>query len=372
MTGSTVAEVSQGAVQVSVSGVDQCDRLQWDSYIDGHEHSSPYHTWSFCKAVADTYRPESFLLTARRDGQERITGVLPLFYVKSLLMTNSLVSLPYCDYGGVLADDSESSAALLARARHLATSMNVPLLELRQTYPLFEERVGSSVLGPHVHCAKEKVRMSLRLGGDPDEFFKQIPAKLRAQIRRPTKEGCVAESGGLELLDDFYEVFLYNMRTLGSPVHSKRLIRNVVEQFGDNSRLFVVYAPDKKPVACAAILIQGARVVNPWASSDRRYQRMAPNMLLYWSMISYAMSDGHKFFDFGRSTEGEGTYRFKQQWGATPEQLWWYTSHRDPIRATPDGSSVSESKARFIAVWQRLPLGITRVVGPLLRKGISL
>jgi len=26
-------------------------------------------------------------------------------------------------------------------------------------------------------------------------------------------------------------------------------------------------------------------------------------------------------FDFGRSTAGSGTYRFKEQWGAVPRQL---------------------------------------------------
>lgn len=47
-------------------------------------------------------------------------------------------------------------------------------------------------------------------------------------------------------------------------------------------------------------------------------------MLLYWAMLEYACDQGYRQFDFGRSTPGEGTCRFKEQWGAKSHQLYWY------------------------------------------------
>jgi lipid II:glycine glycyltransferase (peptidoglycan interpeptide bridge formation enzyme) len=87
-------------------------------------------------------------------------------------------------------------------------------------------------------------------------------------------------------------------------------------------------------------------------------------------MMEYAIANGYSTFDFGRSTKDEGTYRFKEQWGALPEPLLWYYRYRlkKPAFQTGDG----KNKKRFIAVWQKLPLGVTRVLGPILRRQIPL
>ncbi len=355
-----------GPPEISVKGMGDFDQATWDAYVVSHQNSSPYHLSAFLRAVVQTYHLKAFFVTARRKG--KVCGVLPLFHIPSLLMTPSLVSLPYCDYGGVLADDDQTLGSLLDVARDLRAKIKAPLLELRQTCQLPAEKVSN--LGKHTVCSTEKVRMALKLEGTADSFFRKIPAKLRAQVRRPQKEGCSVRTGGMELLDDFYRVFTYNMRGLGSPVHPKSMMGNVLNEFGEYARLFVVYSKDKAPIACAMALFYEHMVVNPWASSDRRYQRIAPNMLLYWSMISYALERNYRVFDFGRSSEGEGTYRFKQQWGAEPEQLWWYSTYAGGI--PPEESGDSGNRKKFIAVWRKLPLKATTVLGPMLRKGISL
>ena len=54
-------------------------------------------------------------------------------------------------------------------------------------------------------------------------------------FRKPIKEGLTSKTGGAELLDDFYRVFLVNMRDLGSPVHSLKLMRQVLGEFSECS-----------------------------------------------------------------------------------------------------------------------------------------
>jgi hypothetical protein len=73
-------------------------------------------------------------------------------------------------------------------------------------------------------------------------------------------------------------------------------------------------------------------------------------------------------FDFGRSTIDSNTFRFKKQWGAEPEpSVWQYYVRRGTIgQLRPDN-------ARFglaIRAWQRLPLWLTRLVGPAIVRGI--
>ena len=54
------------------------------------------------------------------------------------------------------------------------------------------------------------------------------------------KKRVINPGDSLELLDDFYDVFLINMRDLGSPVHSKKLMKNVLEEFPDKARIVIV------------------------------------------------------------------------------------------------------------------------------------
>jgi len=120
------------------------------------------------------------------------------------------------------------------------------------------------------------------------------------------------------------------------------------------------------------------RVIVPWATCLKEHFTLCPNMLLYWETIKRASLDGISRFDFGRSTRDSGTYHFKRQWGAQEEPLFWYRipinrgatasaeRRRSPERlALQHGVGSNEILARM---WQRLPLALTRQVGPRIRK----
>jgi serine/alanine adding enzyme len=147
------------------------------------------------------------------------------------------------------------------------------------------------------------------------------------------------------------------------------LMKRMLQSDPEHTKLFVIYH-NKIPVACSLVSGLNQTLVNPWASFKRTYQKIAPNMLLYWEMLNYAIANGYKVFDFGRSTPNEGTYKFKEQWGAVPEQLFWYTYGK---KGTQESESISENKKeKFISVWRKLPLSLTKFCGPILRRHIHL
>jgi lipid II:glycine glycyltransferase (peptidoglycan interpeptide bridge formation enzyme) len=195
-------------------------------------------------------------------------------------------------------------------------------------------------------------------------------SKLRSQIKKAYRSGFTVKKGWTELVDDFYSVFLENMRDLGSPVHSKRLIENTVKQFDKKVILFVIYKGEK-PVAGSIVIGHRKCLHNPWASSIRSYSKHSPNMMLYWEILKYACQNGYETFDFGRSTPGEGTFRFKEQWGAIPEQLYWYTYTNKKMLKKQNKSDKSRFEV-LIRYWQKLPVHVSAFAGPMLRKYISL
>jgi len=103
-----------------------------------------------------------------------------------------------------------------------------------------------------------------------------------------------------------------------------------------------------------------------WASSLTEYNAVAPNMLLYWAFIERSAEHGLDAFNFGRCTPGSGTHRFKQQWGAAEEPLFWYSipAASSLARSQPDRRASISFLSR---TWQHLPLSLTRQVGPRLR-----
>ena len=342
----------------------------WDKYVISHRHATVYHRYGWKSVIEQTYGHKTFYMAAQKAGGS-IGGVLPLVQLKHFLLGNALISIPFFDTGGILADDEVAERALLDAALKLAAELRVNTLELRHTHPI-NEFVASQSEIPFGACRTRmnKVLMHLDLPGSSDVLMKSFKSKLRSQIRKPMKEGLRVNIGGEKLLHDFYDVFLVNMRDLGSPVHSILLMRNVLREFKNSARIFLVYK-DGQPLACSLTIGFKETLFNPWASSLRTFSRLSPNMLLYWSMLAYAADSGFKRFDFGRSTPGEGTYRFKSQWGAHPQPLRWHIFCLRERKASHHGEG-PEKLGNFIGCWKRLPVFITRLIGPLIRKHIGL
>ena len=327
------------------------DQAGWDDYVNSRSDAEPYHPYAWRGVFECVLRAPSIYLKALGD-DGRIRGILPLVQLKSRLFGNFFVSVPWFNYCGTLADDTETRIALIRSAWQIAENSGASHVELRH-------RASIDVDLPY---RDDKVAMRLSLPESSEDLWKQFRPKLRAQIRRPGKEGAVAEDGGVELLDDFYRVFSRNMRDLGTPAFPKSLFRAMCETFPNSTRIFVVRL---KGESCAAGITYGFRrtLEIPSASTLREFNRFSVNMLLYWAVLQYAVEQGYRVFDFGRSSKDSGTYRFKKQWGGEPEQLHWH--YCLPADEKLPALNPDNPKFRLATrLWSRLPLPIANVLGP--------
>jgi FemAB-related protein (PEP-CTERM system-associated) len=289
----------------------------------------------------------------------RTCGFLALAYVSSFLFGRFLVSLPYLNYGGPVADDEETARLLLDSAVQLADSLGVRYLELRHELATAHPALQ--------HSRTDKVQMRLNLPGSVEQLGKDIGFRVRNRVKKGEKSGLSVFWGGPELLDEFYAVFSENMRDLGTPVYSRRLFRATLEQFPDRTELCVVRA-GKDPVA-AGLLLHGWGVTEvPSSSSLRNHRDTCANMLMFWHLLKRAVERGQDVFDFGRSSVDSPTMEFKKQWGASPSPSEWQFY----LRKGEMGGMQKESPRyqRLIRMWQRLPVAVTRLVGPRIVRGI--
>lgn len=327
------------------------DGSAWDAFVTSHQDSTNYHQYGWRKVLEKSFGHRTMYLAAANHHNE-ICGILPLVQMKSRLFGSFLVSLPFFNYGGLLISEDSATAMLLNASRKMLYGKDVDHIELRHL------KMCDDVATTKQH----KVTMILDLENNEEEQWKELDTKVRNQIRKAQKNGLQVVTGRMELLDGFYAVFCRNMRDLGTPVYGRNFFRNVLEEFPATTRILTVLH-EGRAIASALLTWYKDVLEVPWASSNRDFRLLCPNNLLYWEAIRFAIGLGARSFDFGRSTPGEGTYKFKKQWGARPVQLYWQYLLRDG-NALPEISPENPKYQLAIQAWKQLPLMITNLLGP--------
>lgn len=352
--------IEQGSL--SIVTIDDSDAEAWNTFVNNHPSATFYHLYTWRLIIEESFGHECRYYAARNK-EGKICGVLPLVLIKSRLFGNYGVSLPYFNYGGPLADNRNIMMELMDAAAADAGPDAWQHLEYRSCEPDLDLPVS-----------RRKVSMILRLPVNQESLEQQLGSKVRAQYKQCSQHDPVLKVGGAELLDDFYQVFSRAMRDLGTPVYSKRFFAAILSGLNERARVVCVYL-DRRPAAAALLLGFRDMLEIPWAAAVRDFNRCNVNMWMYRQILGFAIDSGYDYFDFGRSTENSGTYRFKKQWGALPLQHYWYyqfpayTGDRDE-QALPALNPDNPKYRLAIAAWKRLPVALTNVIGPQIAKNL--
>jgi serine/alanine adding enzyme len=321
---------------------------EWDTFAATQRGYTHFHKLRWRTVIQRVFGHECVYLAAR-DSAGDLVGVLPLVRVRSVVFGHYLVSMPFVSYGGPVGTET-AIRALVDAAVAIAGRDKVKLFEMR----------SSVQLDTALHVSHRKITVVLDLPETADKLFNSFSGKLRSQVRRPQKEGMTV-AFGREQLEPFFSVFARHMRDLGTPTQSLAFFREIANQFPDDCLIGCAYHGGQ-PVAGGVGFRFGDEFEMTWASSLRKYNREAPNMLVYWAFMERAIADGVKRFNFGRCTRGAGTHRFKMQWGGREEQLWWYG-----LAASKEVTTPSPHAGPFRwgpRIWRRLPASIATKVGP--------
>ena len=331
------------------------DAGRWDASV-GARASAITDLYAWRRVVRDAYGMDSHYLLAK-DG-DRVTGALALFEIRHPIFGHYLATSVFGNDGGLFHDSDAARDALLGEARALAGRLNVSHLAIRTR--------GAVLDGFHVDRGYQA--SVLDLAGIADDALNRLPATTRNQVRRGMKEGFTVATGA-DQIGAFHDVFHEHMRDLGSPAHGMRFYEAVQRHVGDRAEFYVVR--DGATLVAGALLFSvNATAQNYHTVSLRRFNRRCPNYLLYWRMMEASYARGLHTFDMGRSEAGSGQAKFKDNWGTRAVQL-CYNYHL--VRAT-SVPRLSPSNPKFriaIAAWSRLPVFVTRALGPRLISGLA-
>jgi FemAB-related protein (PEP-CTERM system-associated) len=317
----------------------------------------PAHLPSWIECLKSGLKHRGYVIRAVDEGNK--VGELPLMLVSGPIFGKFLCSLPYINTGGAWAKNDEIGKALIDKACELADSLNVRYLELRHEQPFPHPKLNFE--------RSDKVHMRLSLSENDEELDRGFKSKLRSQVRKSGSHDHVVKWGNHDLLNKFYAVFSTNMRDLGTPVFPRALFGSILTEFGPDAELCLV-ENGAKPIAGALLVHSNGTTEVPSASSLRAWNPTGANMFMYRQLLSRAIQRGSHTFDFGRSSVDTGTYKFKAQWGAKPHPAVWqyYIRKGSADDMRPD----SDRNQKLIKIWQKLPVWLTRVIGPPIVRGI--
>lgn len=328
----------------------------WDAFVRAHPQGSFFHLAGWRTVIARAFGHRTHYLLAERSGQ--IVGVLPLVAVKSRLFGHSLISNPFCVYGGALALDAAAQAALESAAIALLARSRASALEFRCR----EAPANDWTAGPDLYVTFRKP-----IAPGDEENLAAIPRKQRAMVRKGIAHGLTSVVS--HDADTLYPLYAESVRNLGTPVFARRYFRLLMEIFGPACNVLAVR--DGETAIAAVMNFYFRDEVLPYYGGGTAAARArAGNDFMYWEVMRRAAAGGVRLFDFGRSKRETGSFAFKKNWGFAPEPL-HYRFRLAPGAAIPEINPLNPKYRLFIAAWKRLPLPLANLLGPPIVRGIG-
>lgn len=335
---------------VRVLPLEPSDSENWESFVRSHPHGSFFHQLGWKRVMEKTYGYEPYYFLAKRG--ERVTGIAPAFLVSSWMTGRCLISIPFAVYGGICAEDDSSRQALVGHLERLASDLDVEYLE-------FRNREGGT--DTNYIPNKRYATFTLSITGDTEAVYRAFPKDIRYMIRKAEKAELRALRG-FDQLEQFYYLMTINLRRLGTPAFPRSLFENLIREYSDQIDLTLVYSGNE-PVAGGMSFFFRDSVQPYYIGSKLEAKAVAGNNFLWWELIKLAASTGHTTFDFGRSKVGSGNYDFKKKWNPRIEPL-DYQVRLFNRKEIPNFSPANPKFEFATNVWKKLPLGVTRLVGP--------
>jgi FemAB-related protein (PEP-CTERM system-associated) len=216
---------------VTIRKLGDADREPWDRFVAECPEATFFHRSGWQRIVENICGHRSHYLYATRGG--RITAVLPLAEIRSRLFGHSLISTPFCVYGGVAATDDRDRAALEQHARALADDLRVDYLELRNLKGSTGQWQSKDLY----------VTFRKRIAADDEQNMQAVPRKQRAMIRKGIQAGLASTVD--RDVNRFYDMYAESVRNLGTPVLGKRFFAALLDEFGDSADILTVTSGGK-------------------------------------------------------------------------------------------------------------------------------
>jgi len=294
----------------SIVRIDPETHPGWDDFVREHPGGYIYHLAGWKRLLESCFRHMQGTVLAVMDGGE-IRAALSLYEVRSWLLGNRFVSIPFATVCDPLVSETGNASALLGAADSLRRSRKASFLEIRtfKSTPLFPE----SSAGITTYKCHE-----IPLSDKPDRVEKTFRVNIRQRIRKTSKGTLRLRIG--ESREDIRSLYFLNMKTrkrLGLPPQPLAFFEALWKFLAPDGYVELLLAMlEDKPIAAVLLYKFRDRVSAEFTATDWTQIHLHPVHFLYWEAIRRACEEGFRIFDLGRTDPGnESLISFKNSWG---------------------------------------------------------
>lgn len=327
-------------------------------FLEDHNQALLVHTDAWRQTLESSFPHITGEVIALRNGPSgEILAGLPIYRVKSWLLGQRLVSVPFASTCDPLISNAEEATILVARALEQMQNFRAKILEVRTV------NTSNFLQQTTLHGTAHHVHHILKLGVENDALLRTFSkSAIQAKIARGKRSKFVVRHGvDLRDIQIAYDLVTETRRRLELPQIPIRfftaLWNNVISRHG---RLYLVSQNDRT-IACLFVTYFRHRCSVEFSGDARSNESTGANQLIYWQAIADANSSGYKEFSFGRSSlSNESLIQYKRRWGTKEELITTFTS--SPVTDTRGReASASYKAARLIA--RHLPGSLYRHFG---------
>ncbi len=354
-------------MSAAVTMVDPVADGRWDRFVMSHEDGTIYHHSIWKELINQTYGYAAYFL-ALEDTQREISGILPLFHIKSRLTGDRFVSLPFAHICGPLSYSATDTEKLVEYAVNLAQTQKCDYLEIR-----IQDCV-SEISNPDLVKHQYFSTFILELSPDSDALWSRIKKQRTIQygVKKARKSGISISLGeSLSDLEVFYELNLITRKKHGMPPQPLSFFENLWKLLGAGNMIKLLIAEHNgERIAGIVLFVFKNTVIYAYGASQEKYLYLCANHLLLWEAIQWACKSGYQYFDFGRtSPDNEGLWNFKKRWGTVAVPI---THYYWPDIAGPASTEENSIKYRIATnLWRRFPTRLSRSLAPWLYRHLG-
>ena len=324
----------------------------WDTLLLSNPEATVFHTSAWARVLSETYAfmPAYFTLTEK----DRLVGLLPFMEIRSWITGKRGVSLPFTDASAPILPDGLGFDIAMAQVFSLAESRGWRTVEIRGRAPGME----------HLPASAEYLSHDLDLTGGVESLFSRYRPNVHRNIRKAQREGIsVSEDGTPKGLMEFYHLNCLTRREHGLPPQPIRFFEHLREHvLGKGLGFLLMARHKKKAIAGALFLLSGGKAIFKYGASDRRYQALRANNLVFRDAIRLLCRKGARTLSFGRTDFGhEGLRQFKLSWGTTETRVQYVkcdVRSKSYLGGTPTRQSTSWKRTMSM-----LPIPVLRIIG---------
>jgi FemAB-related protein (PEP-CTERM system-associated) len=167
-------------------------------------------------------------------------------------------------------------------------------------------------------------------------------------------------------LEPFWDLYALSLRNLGTPMFPKELFIACLEEFPRDCDILTVRENGR--ILGAVMNFYFEQTILPFFAGTLPEARdVGINNYVYWVMLEGGYARGYRRFDFGRSKVGTGAFKFKEHFGMKPVPL-EYQYDLVSVSELPNVNPTNPKYKRAIEAWQRLPVPVTKLIGPFLSR----